>query len=321
MSIERFHSTDGPAAAVAAYRARHPVSAPLLACSGGPDSLALLLAAARAGVAGLAVCHVDHRLRPGGAREAAFVRAVALAAGVPRARVRAVRVAQDLRVVARRGGRSLEEVAREARYRALARVARTLGCSEIWTGHNATDQVETLLLHLLRGAGTVGLAGMRERGEVLGVMVGRPLLTCARAAIEADLGAQGVTALVDPTNSDPRHHRNHVRHHIVPALRSLTPALEVVVGRACQNLADDAEALDSLAAALPLTGAALLAAPRALRYRALARAARAAGVALETVHLAAIEGLCRRQRGGAGVDLPGGRALYRQGVVSFVKRS
>jgi len=307
--------------ALAAFRARHPARAPLVACSGGPDSLALLLAAAGAGVPGLAVCHVDHGLRPGGAHEAAFVRAAARAAGVPARRIRAARAGTDLRAAARAAGRSLEDAAREARYRALARAARGLGCDVVWTAHTATDQVETVVLHLLRGAGTGGLAAMREHTEIHGVAVGRPLLACARAAVEADLAARGVQALIDPTNADTTHLRNQVRSLVLPALRSLQPSLEAVIARVCHNLADDADALDAAAAALPLAGALLMAAPRAVRYRALARAARAAGVALESVHLPALEGLITRKRGGAGVDLPGGRAVYRQGAISFVKRT
>jgi tRNA(Ile)-lysidine synthase len=297
------------------------MAAPLIACSGGPDSLALLIAAAEAGVAGLAVCHVDHGVRTGGAREAAFVRAAALKAGVPRERVRAVRLGPGPATAARRDGRSLEEALREARYRALGRAARALRCEVVWTGHTATDQVETLVLHLLRGAGSGGLGGMKQLSKVGEVVVGRPLLGCSRAAVEADLARRGVTAFTDPSNADVKYLRNQVRLTVVPALRAVQPALEAVLGRVCQNLADDAEALEAAAAglALPLSGAALLAAPRAVRYRALARQARAAGVALETAHLPALEGLIVRRRGGAGIDLPGGRAIWRKGALFFVK--
>jgi tRNA(Ile)-lysidine synthase len=219
------------------------------AVSGGPDSLALLALAAAAGL-DVTAMHVDHGIRPGGAKEAAAVEAAAARFGASFA-ARRVRVPP---------GPNLEARARRARYAVLP--------PGVLTGHTADDQAETVLLNLLRGAGADGLAGMRVTDRVR-----RPLLALRRwetAALCAELGLRPVE---DPSNADLGFARNRVRHQLLPMLAELSGRDPVpILARQAALLADDVEMLDELAAGLDPTDARSLAAARpALARRAVRR--------------------------------------------------
>jgi tRNA(Ile)-lysidine synthase len=215
------------------------------AVSGGADSLALLVLATRAGCRVTAV-HVDHGLRPGSAAEADRVAAAAERYGA-RFRGEAVTV---------RPGANLQARARTARYSVLP--------ADVLTGHTADDWAETMVLNLLRGAGRPGLAGI-HRGR------GRPLLTLRRVETHALCEAEGLEALVDPTNADPTHRRTRVRHEVLPLLddvggRDVVP----IITRQAEIMGEESELLDRLAAKLdPTDVAALRAAEPALARRAL----------------------------------------------------
>lgn len=217
------------------------------AVSGGPDSAALLVLATRAGCRVTAV-HVDHGLRAGSADEADVVAAIADRFG---AAFRSVAVA----VV---DGPNLEARARAARYAALP--------ADVLTGHTADDQAETLLVNLLRGAGTSGLAGMRPGPR-------RPLLGLRRAETEAVCDALALAVVRDPSNLDPRHLRNRVRHELRPLLDDLARRdLVPILTRQADLARDEADLLDELAAAIDPTDAkALVAAPVAIARRAVRR--------------------------------------------------
>lgn len=203
------------------------------AVSGGPDSLALLILATAADLDVTAV-HVDHGLRDGSAREAAVVEAAAARFG---AAFRAERV-----TVA--PGGNLEARARAARYAVLP--------PDVLTGHTADDQAETVLINLLRGAGIDGLAGMRADR--------RPLLGLRRADTHALCAEYGLTPVVDPTNTDPAHLRNRVRHELLPLLEELSGRDVVpVLARQAALLRDEASYLDCEAAAVDATDARALA--------------------------------------------------------------
>jgi tRNA(Ile)-lysidine synthase len=184
----------------------------LIACSGGPDSTALLDGLARlAPPRGwrLSVAHVDHGLRAGSAAEAEFV--ARLAADRELAfRALSVRVAP---------GGSLQDRARTARHAALRAEAARVGAAVIALGHTADDQAETVLMRVLSGASPAGLPAMaeRERGLV------RPLLRVWRDATIAYCAALGIDPLDDPSNSDPRFLRSRVRHQVIPALEAVFP--------------------------------------------------------------------------------------------------
>ncbi|MGA8415575.1 MAG: tRNA lysidine(34) synthetase TilS [Candidatus Dormiibacterota bacterium] len=184
----------------------------LIACSGGPDSSALVDVLARlAPPRGwrLSVAHVDHGLRPGSAVEAGAVARLAADHGIE---FRALSVHVG-------AGSSLQDRARSARHAALRAEASRVGAGMIALGHTADDQAETVLMRALSGASPKGLLAMaeRERGLV------RPLLRVWRAATVAYCAALGVDVLEDPSNADPRFLRSRVRHEVLPALEEVFP--------------------------------------------------------------------------------------------------
>ncbi len=212
------------------------VTAPVVVgCSGGADSLALLALAVDDGLAPVAV-HVDHGLRPGSERAADVVAdaAARLGAGF------------DARRVTVAAGANLEARAREARYDALEAARVTHGASAVLVAHTADDQAETVLLNLLRGSGSAGLAGMpARRGRLV-----RPLLGARRADVRAECARRRLVPWEDPSNDDLSFRRNWIRHEVLPLLeqgagRDLTPLLT----RQADVLRAESDFLDALARA------------------------------------------------------------------------
>lgn len=214
----------------------------LLACSGGPDSMALwdlLERWRRQTGAFLTVAHVNHRLR-GKASDAdrRFVSRRAARRGTP-----FLTATADTRAWARRRGRGLEEAARALRYAFLARLARRVRCGVVLTAHTLDDQVETFFLNLLRGAGPRGLAAMAEESpwpvkSARPLRLIRPLLAVRRDVLRAYLRRRGVPFRVDATNRSPAFLRNRLR----PVLRSwerLRPGFLERVGQTCRILRDE----------------------------------------------------------------------------------
>ncbi|MFA7249656.1 MAG: tRNA lysidine(34) synthetase TilS [Dehalococcoidia bacterium] len=297
----------------------------VVACSGGPDSLATLVAVARTRPAqGVTAAQFDHRLRPASevAEERRLVQAVARAIGAGFAGGRAGRVPVD----------RAESAAREARYRWLARACTTVSAAACVTGHTLDDQAETVLLRLVRGTGIGGAAGMAEvspwpippRGPRArsGPLLLRPLLGIGRAAVEDYLDALGLAAARDPSNDTLEYARNRVRQRVMPELRALNPrSAEQIAGFAARARADDAALGEWAAAAaaalagpgergpagsIALDRGALLELPVAVAVRVVRIAAGTLGVALErgqaeaTLHAAAARG--RRAALGGGVE-------------------
>ena len=215
----------------------------VLAVSGGPDSMALLhLALAAAPQHGwrLCVAHLDHGLRDASADDARFVADAAAALGLE-AHVRRTDVAALAR--ARREG--LEQAGRRARYAFFEEVASSIGPDAmVMTGHTADDQAETLMLHLARGTGLAGMAGIApRRGRIV-----RPLLGLRRADLRAALDAAGIAYRVDESNMDPRFRRNRARAGLVPALEELHPGAVEAVAAFAARAADEDRALDAVSA-------------------------------------------------------------------------
>jgi tRNA(Ile)-lysidine synthase len=211
----------------------------LVAASGGPDSTALLAAlAAVAPERGILVTagHVDHALRgteSDGDRTAVQTLAATLGIGC---------VVASARV---EPGGNLEARARDARRRALAGLARQAGATVIALAHTEDDQVETVLLRLLRGAGRRGLGGMSPRRGRLW----RPLLGVTRMDIRRYLAEQGLAFRIDRTNADLRHARNRLRRLVVPLLaREFNPRLAPAIAALATRLRDEDAVLDEIAA-------------------------------------------------------------------------
>ena len=190
----------------------HPGERVVVACSGGPDSSALVDALARlAPPRGLTlvVAHVDHGLRPGGAAEAEAVAGLAAGRSLPVERL-AVSVPP---------GPNLQERARTARHAVLRELASRIGATAIALGHTADDQAETVLMRALRGATPRSLGAMAPRSGALA----RPLLRVWRAETAGYCRALGLTPLDDPSNADPRHLRTRVRQEVIPVLEAVFP--------------------------------------------------------------------------------------------------
>jgi tRNA(Ile)-lysidine synthase len=221
----------------------------MLAISGGPDSTALLVLAARWRKAlkrgpKLIAVTVDHGLRPESAREANAVKRLARSLGVTH---------RILRWTGRKPATGLQQAARHARYRLLAAAARQAGCRHVLTAHTLDDQAETVLIRLARGSGVSGLAAMARETDIEGVTVVRLLLEVPKARLIATLRRAGIRYADDPTNYDPRFTRARLRG-LMPAFarEGLTPhrlallarrvrraeaALEMAVDRAAAELA------------------------------------------------------------------------------------
>jgi tRNA(Ile)-lysidine synthase len=182
------------------------------AVSGGADSMALV-EVLRAQHPRVVVAHFDHRLRDGSARDAKLVTSYA----------RRHRLQVALGVWRRTSDPgSIEQAARDARYEFLASVADTYGASCIATAHTQSDQIETVVMRVLRGAGRAGLAGIPERrGSIV-----RPLLAVTRAQTRDYCESRGVAFVDDPTNDDVRFLRNRIRHEVLPALRAAIPSID-----------------------------------------------------------------------------------------------
>jgi tRNA(Ile)-lysidine synthase len=191
----------------------------LCACSGGPDSTALLhvLALLRKRIGHRLVAHgVDHGLRPEAPAELALARQVAEGAGVP----------FEITRVEVGAGSNLQARARAARLEALGRAASRTLAPVIATGHTADDRAETFLLRLLRGAGPRGLAVLPPSAPgPEGTTLIRPLLLARRVDVLAHLRRHALPFAEDPSNADPRFSRVRVRRELIPLLENLSPRI------------------------------------------------------------------------------------------------
>lgn len=219
-----------------------------VAVSGGADSVALLrtLHAANSlprealGV-GLSAVHVHHGIRGEAAgRDQAFVETLCGGLGVPLT-VRTV----DTPTHAAAQRETLEEAARTLRYTAFHDLLATGAADAVATAHTRDDQAETVLLKLLRGAWTEGLAGIYPILELPPTSAGRggcilrPLLGTSRAEIESYLQALNQSWVTDETNADPAYTRNRLRHELLPALRAFNPALDLTLSHLAEIARDE----------------------------------------------------------------------------------
>jgi tRNA(Ile)-lysidine synthase len=188
----------------------------LAACSGGPDSMALVGILRELGESlgfRLSVAYFNHKMRPGAAQDEALVRDMAARWGL-----RFVAGGEDVRGHAARKRLNLEEAARTLRYDFLREAAAKAGAGHIATGHTMNDQAETVLMRLMRGTGLAGLGGIAPvSGEAPPIVV-RPLIDVRRGDIEAYLAERRIPFRTDETNVDRRYLRNRIRLHLLPTL-------------------------------------------------------------------------------------------------------
>ena len=210
----------------------------LVALSGGADSVALLLLLLDAG-AGVCAAHFEHGIRGGDSvADMAFCRELCVSHGVPffceRADVPAARLP----------GEGLEAAARRLRYAFLRRAKEEAGAVCIATAHHAGDQAETVLMHILRGAGPAGAAGMREREGDLW----RPLLRVQKQELVAFLRGRGQPWREDATNAVADTPRNALRLDIFPRLEAIYPGASQALCRFAESQAVEGDFLEGEAA-------------------------------------------------------------------------
>lgn len=253
-----------PLAALEEFLRRRQADTPwchglVVGLSAGPDSLALLLAAADIAPKlnfSVRALHVHHGLHADADAWAAQAQAQADAVGIP---------LQILRVTVTAVGSGIEAAARQARYDALAQAMQPH--EALLLGHHQDDQAETVLLRLMRGAGLRGLAGMRECSiwpGPPGLLRWRPWLNLPRAALtqwlpkaracrlsrsetHTDDASASLVAVTDPANSDPRFARTALRHDILPRLQAHWPQAQALLARSASQLAQQQQVLDAYA--------------------------------------------------------------------------
>ena len=286
----------------------------LAACSGGADSLALAEALAfeapKLAIDAGAVI-VDHGLQAGSGSVAR--RAALQCRGLGLDPVEVVTVAVDP------SGVGPEAAARTARYAALEEAADRVGAELVLLGHTRDDQAEQVLLGLARGSGARSLSGMpARRGRYA-----RPLLGLSRAQTAAACTASGLEPWADPHNDDPAYARVRARR-VLPALEAaLGPGVAAALARTADQLREDADHLEELAAAAaaslgpcPLPAADLAALPRPVRtrlWRLLVIGAGAPAGAVAFSHVEACDALVSRWHGQGPVHVPGGVTVTRSG--------
>ena len=282
----------------------------ICAVSGGKDSMAMLHALWNLGpkLELIVSCaHLDHQLRGAESRrDAAFVADFCEKNGIPLTMETA-----DVRAYATDHGIGIEEAARKVRYRFL------LGLdpqAKIATAHTAGDNLETVLMHLLRGSSLHGLSGIPPvRDRII-----RPLLTVSRAEITAYLEANNIPHVEDSTNGSDDCLRNRLRHHVLPQLEAENPNLPDTITRLTETLRREDAFLSSEAEQAFLICAAaegldlnpFRAQPEALRWRVMARFLEAVPE-LGQDHLTAALALCESHSPSARFSLPGGFELIR----------
>jgi len=227
----------------------------VVAVSGGADSVCLLhiLAQHRSDLdVVLHAAHLNHQLR--GAEsdaDAGYVSSLTRKLGIP-----AIIERQDVAAYHDRKGGSLEEAAREVRYGFLARVAKSIGASKVLTGHTCDDHIETVLLHLLRGAGTAGLCGLQLRSALpcsknsSPLEVVRPLLEITRQETVDYCRRHRLAPRSDSSNESLSFFRNRVRLELLPVLRSYNPGIDRVLIRLADIAGDDISFIEEQASLL-----------------------------------------------------------------------
>ena len=209
---------------------------PLLAVSGGRDSMAMLHACR---VSGAVVTYVDHRLDDDSAVWGAFVEAAAADRKYP------------FEAALAHTADVSEAALRTARYEALTTVVERRGLRAIALAHTADDQAETVLHRVLRGTGLAGLTGIPVDRDRSGIRIVRPLLSITRAEVTAYLRQHGVRWVDDPSNATADYTRNWLRNDLLPSVRErVNPDVDGALLRLAENAGEAATLIERFAADL-----------------------------------------------------------------------
>jgi len=204
-----FHNT------IDKYKMLKKGDAVVVGLSGGPDSIALFHLLYRFKDyydINLITAHLNHNFRPGDAeKDAEYVKEFCKCRNIP-----CIIEFCDVPALAKKEGLSGEQAGRKARYSFFNRVMKDNGCNRIAIAHNQNDQVETVLMRLIRGSGMEGLTGIHHvRGNII-----RPLLEIPRKMIDEYCGQHDLNPVIDKTNLKPVYERNKIRLELLPYLRS-----------------------------------------------------------------------------------------------------
>ncbi len=293
----------------------------LAGLSGGPDSVCLLsiLAGLRAeyGIE-LSAAYIDHGFRPAETPlEIDFCRKLCGSLAVP-----FTAKAIEVKSFAKGSGLSMQEAARELRYRALEEAAASSHANKIALGHNADDQAETMLMRLIRGAGPAGISGIPPvRSHII-----RPLIEIERTDIESYLNTGGISFVIDSSNLKNDYVRNRIRHAIMPAVKALNGNAVKAMSRSADIFRDEEKYFDIMVtkalmrlisrktdAMIELFMAPLEAMDNVLLRRVLRRAAGETkglrGVGF--VHIEDMITLIKSGRAGDRIYIPGGLRIIR----------
>lgn len=207
----------------------------LVALSGGMDSVALfnVLNGLKEELGFKIVCaHFDHGIRETAKRDAAFTQKITFDAGV-----RFFLGQGDVPTFSKEKNISIEMAARELRYKFLREIKEEINADFIATAHHKTDQVETVLLNILRGSGTLGLSGMKPKN----LDIIRPFLCVTRLQIYDYAKENRLSYVHDETNDDTAYKRNSIRHELIPMLKKYNPSIEEAIARMAEIASLDEE--------------------------------------------------------------------------------
>ena len=223
---------------IRAYSMLKPDDSVIIAVSGGPDSIFLAYALIRLKnklkLKSLSICNLDHGLRgKESADDSEFVRKFAGDMGLKF-------FSKALRLKARQAkGLSIEELAREERYRFFREAAEISGATVIATGHTIDDQAETVLMRVVKGSSLKGIAGIAPARDYGDLRVIRPLIEIEKSEIIRYLDETDIDYRIDSTNSEPIYFRNIIRNEVIPFLAKYNPRLKRSLFSLAQHLRED----------------------------------------------------------------------------------
>ena len=210
--------------------------------SGGADSVCLLDSMYKMGYK-LVIAHFNHQLRLQAENDALFVEKISNQLDLP-----FELATSDVNLYAEQSHKSIEEAARILRYQFLISTAKKFHSKYIAVAHNADDQVETVLMHLIRGSGISGLTGMKEKTIIdefdKEIIILRPLLSIWRSEIEEYLQNNNVTYREDETNRDLQYTRNQIRNELIPVITKKYPKFREQIWQTAFLLKEDKEIID-----------------------------------------------------------------------------
>ena len=218
----------------------------LVACSGGPDSMALLyllqdIATHRHTTYKIGVAIVDHCIRPESKDEVLWLQHQVGELGLP-----FYSATFDVPLLSKEHKKSEETIGRQVRYQWLNEIAQSEGYDYISVAHHKDDQAESILAHIIRGSGLNGLTGMSVVQSEYAIPVVRPLLDVTKENLLAYIGTKHISYCVDSTNEDVRYQRNRIRHRIIPELEAVNPAVVDAIVRLGSSVNEDVMVISDL---------------------------------------------------------------------------